>query len=120
MIFIVTRSSDVLEKHCPFEGCVKRLFPVYEECACTEDHYNMFLSPHERLKWREKGTDHYVDESGHISRRLDDKERWCVEIKDINELMSLRYKTGQNIIIRTDDWHYSGAPVIEIYDTDRE
>lgn len=116
MDFIITKTSDYFNEEPPCEGALKKPFPVIHVRTCNEEEFNRKFSEREGL-WRSKGTNHTVTNEGYIQRQEPDKERWCVTINSLDELMAF-YETHGQIIIGSD--YQSHTPSIEIYNDYRE
>ncbi|WP_394877026.1 hypothetical protein [Mammaliicoccus lentus] len=69
---------------------------------------------HREGKFLEKGFDHKINDEGFI-QRTEQKQRWCIDIDEIEQLVEL--VESNKIIIEKRDYD---TPIIEIYDDYRE
>jgi len=70
-------------------------------------------------KWLESGTNHRLDEEGYITRDMDTRKCWGIEINSLEELMEFKENINEAIIIAKSGIDYK-TPSIEIYDDYRE
>jgi len=114
MKYKIRRSSTIGEKSC--DEAFMSSCENWQIRTCTEKDFNKLFSDREGL-WRDRGTEHRIDDDGNIVRRLENTDEWTVEINTLKELNDFSEKYGNLIIsldLNTKDF------LIEIYDDYRE
>lgn len=118
MIFQVTRTSKWSEEK-PFDICIPiKLTNVQTRTFRTPEEFDNKFGDREG-KWLSRGTNHRVDARGYITRDMEFKDVWGVEINSLEELINFKNSVGENLVIET-SWIDNKTPCIEIYDTYRE
>ena len=121
MLFVVSRTSLVWsdDAPCPY-ATLRKIVNVesYKYSSPEEFDKNHFYSP----AWLEEGTNHRVNEHGHITRDNGLVTVWTIEINSLEELLEFIDKYGDGfggVVISP----YRSNPSyfeIEIYDNYRE
>ena len=113
MIYTIIKTSFLNDKTPPIEKVFKLKHESWQTRSCTEEYFNINFSGKEGL-WRSKGTNHIkVEGDKWISRRVDDAEKWSIEINTLEELMALVRDHG-DIIVKACGIN-TVTPEIEIY-----
>lgn len=114
MIFKVTRTSDRSENK-PCDKAFISEFQDWDVRTCSEEEFNERFSKRYG-KWRDKGTNHCVDERGYIKRLNPPVKAWAIEIANLDELIDFVNENEGRVVVSVGD-EYSE---IEIYDSYRE
>ena len=119
MLFEVTRTSSWKEENPPCDGCVPIKITIVE--TCTLGSAEEFDRRHgkTRGKWFSIGTNHRFNKDGYITRDLGEYDSWGIEINTLEELMELKNRVGEELVIGR-SWNNPEMPMIEIYDDYRE
>lgn len=115
MEFIIKRTRDVFDNK-PLDIAYLKPIEYYDErTLSTFEEFDKRLG---RLhgKFTSEGRDHKINSEGRIQRTLD-RDTWCVNIDDINQLVELSKSEDDIIVINDSDYN---LPVLEIYDDYRE
>lgn len=113
MIFTISKTS-IWGDEKPCAEAKRIMVPVYDTRTCTECEYDDRIARLEGgKKWRERGTEHTSTERV-ISRRLEDREGWAIEVNSLEELCKFSEIHGTLV------FNAKGDASIEIYDDYRE
>ena len=112
MIYIIKRAS-VFGEESPCEEAIKKPYENWHTRCITEDYFNENFSLKQGT-WRSIGKNHTITNEGYITRQLDDKLLWSIEINTLEDLHKLINKYG-TIIIEDQDSN-TKVPTITIYD----
>ena len=93
MNFKISRASMWAEAGKPCEEAIRIMVPRYESRTCSEAEFDSRFAATEGT-WRSKGSEHSIDESLHIVRRLSDEEVWGVVLNNLEDLIQLSKKYG--------------------------
>lgn len=116
MIFLISRTSGGYDEK-PCQEAKKQPFEYWHTRTCTEKEFNRKFADREGL-WRAKGKNHKTTKQGYITRQEEDQERWSIEIKSLEDLISFIEKYGGLVVQKTNinENDYE----LEIYDDYRE
>jgi hypothetical protein len=113
MKFAIRRTSEWEDRISPCEGAVQLPYIRIDERTVNDPMKNKYIGE----DWYKEGTNHRV-ENGHIKRDFEEK-CWFIEIETLEDLMNLRNREGQPLIIDSSN-NNPNIPQIEIYDNYRE
>lgn len=114
MKFLITRTSEWGDKQ-PYKNAYLDSFIQVD--TRTVDNPQKLNHRGDRVNWYEQGENHRV-EDGYIKRDFQ-REGWFIDIGNLEELIKLHEKVGEDIIITNSMWN-RGLLELEIYDTYRE
>jgi hypothetical protein len=112
MIYIIKRASIDKNKR-PCEEAIQKPFANWDTRYCTEESYNNRYAL-KQGNWRSKGKNHTLTKGGYITRQMEDKLLYIINIKTLEDLHKLIDKYGTLIIDNGDS--INKTPTITIYD----
>lgn len=111
MLVHITRASDWEETDPPISEARKTKAKAIDNRVCDTPEE----LPGGALDWYSKGKNHQRLLSGGITRELDMRELWVVEIKDLGQLLSLIEKEGPVVLSQCTEWK-GITYTLQIYD----
>ncbi len=120
MLFCISKTSALEEQPCE-EAFLQLLTPVDIRMASSPEEIPYYQT-HGTEEWWEKGKNHRLIE-GKIARDLQPRQIWLIEIKSLEDLLSLSAKYGDLVFTANVQWQVYAEetfPFIEIYDSYRE
>ena len=119
MLFEITRTSSWNEENPPCDGCIR--IKVTRVDTRTLGSAEEFDRRHGKTQgtWFSIGTNHRFNKDGYITRDLGEVDSWGIEINTLEELMELKNRVGEELVI-TNSYADREFPMIEIYDDYRE